>query len=121
MFFSRKKQKPQDHWQNISDIDSFQELLEKSNEKPLVIFKHSNRCSISSMALSRFSDYAEDIAEKSYLALVDVVADRSVSMHIADEISVQHQSPQVLVIKNNKVIFHNSHNGINGAQVLNVL
>jgi bacillithiol system protein YtxJ len=121
MFFSKKKQELQNLWQNIAEIETFQALLEKSNEKPLVIFKHSNRCSISSMALNRFSNFAEDIALKSHLALVDVVADRPVSLHIADELSIQHQSPQVLVIKNGKVVLHNSHNGIDGAEVLNSL
>ena len=42
------------NWTELKDILQLQEIEAISNEKPVVIFKHSTRCSISRMALKQF-------------------------------------------------------------------
>jgi len=121
MFFSKKNTAPKFQWNYIHSIETFNFLLEKSSEKPLVIFKHSTRCPISTMALDRFSEMALDIAAESNLVMIDVIADRNISLYVAEHLGVTHQSPQVLIVQNKKAIFDNSHNGINGKEVFNIL
>jgi hypothetical protein len=40
-------------WIPLTDEAQLQEIVSKSNTKPQVIFKHSTRCSISSVAMQR--------------------------------------------------------------------
>lgn len=99
------------------------EFTEKiGNKDPFVVFKHSYRCSISSVALSRFEKIEPEINQLYPVYLVDVVEERALSNFIAESSRVQHQSPQILVFgKSGKVIYHESHFGIDGKKVLSLL
>ncbi len=90
----------------LDEIDAVSEV------KPVVIFKHSTRCSISRFALKQFDlayDYEED---KMDWYLLDLLNHRDISNEIAHRYEVMHQSPQILVIRNKKAIYHDSHDGI---------
>jgi len=41
------------HWIHLTDEEQLKQILSKSQIRPQVIFKHSTRCSISSVALQR--------------------------------------------------------------------
>lgn len=100
------------NWLVINDIDNYNDAIEKSHNEAILIFKHSTRCSISSMALNRIeSANAHDIVIKNCFYL-DLLSFRSISNQISDDFDVIHASPQVLVIKNGKCIYHTSHNNI---------
>ena len=105
-------------WNYTQKVDS-DSLLE--NTTPIVIFKHSNRCSISSMALQRVLAQQEDIDNKADVLLIDVVANRSVSLQLADELDVEHASPQVIIIKDGTVVHTSSHMNIRPASILSHL
>jgi bacillithiol system protein YtxJ len=120
MFFSKSKSKSH-RWEYLRDVNTFNQLVQESSEKPLVIFKHSTRCPISSMALDRFNDAVSEIAAESNLVMIDVIDDRPTSLHVADALGVMHQSPQVLVVHNEKAVYDNSHNGIQGKTVLELI
>ena len=120
MFFSKSKSKSH-RWEYLRDVNTFNQLVHESTEKPLVIFKHSTRCPISSMALDRFNDAASEIAAESNLVMIDVIDYIPTSLHVADALGVMHQSPQVLVVHNEKAVYDNSHNGIQGKTVLELI
>ncbi|MGK7389626.1 MAG: bacillithiol system redox-active protein YtxJ [Candidatus Cyclobacteriaceae bacterium M2_1C_046] len=102
-----------EQWKDLRSTDKLSEIKEKSHEKPVVLFKHSTRCSISSMILSRLQgDWdPEEMADVDFYYL-DLIAHRDVSNKIAEEFDVVHQSPQIIVIRNGDVVYHDSHNGI---------
>lgn len=91
------------------------------NTTPTVIFKHSNRCGISSMALQRVLTQREDIDSKAEVLLIDVVANRNVSLQLAVELDVEHASPQVIIVKNGKVVYTSSHMNIRPTSILSHL
>ncbi|HUH25320.1 MAG TPA: bacillithiol system redox-active protein YtxJ [Flavobacterium sp.] len=99
------------NWNQIENIDQIEELKEKSYDKLQLIFKHSTRCIISKMALKNFeSDFTlADIIDANFL---DLIAYREISNKIAETFQVQHQSPQILLIKNGVVVYNESHEGI---------
>jgi bacillithiol system protein YtxJ len=117
MFFSKSKTNAY-RWEYLRDSETFNQLLSATNEKPLVIFKHSTRCPISSMALDRFNDYVTEIAELATVVMIDVIENRPVSLHVADALNVMHQSPQVLVLHQEQAVYDNSHSGIQGKVLL---
>ena len=101
------------NWNRIQSEEDIKQLIEKSHEERILIFKHSTRCSISSMALNRLERSWKD-QETEGLApyFLDLIAHRSVSNYIADQFGIRHESPQVLVIEKGTCIYDNSHMGI---------
>jgi bacillithiol system protein YtxJ len=99
-------------WVELTDHDQLTELLESSKEKPVVFFKHSTRCSISSMALSRLENHWDIDVENAMPVYLDLIRYRDLSNRLAEELHVTHQSPQVLLVKDGGCVFHASHNQI---------
>ena len=107
-------------WHKLTDLSQLQDIIDLSKEShinAILLFKHSTRCSISSMALHRLETKWKDDSKVPayYLDLLDY---RDISNEIEKLFSVDHASPQVLLIKNGTCIYHNSHNGISAAAVL---
>lgn len=99
------------NWNYIENLDQINEVKEKSFCKLQLIFKHSTRCIISKMALKNFeNDFMLDGVIDVYF--LDLIAYREISNKIADEFGITHQSPQILLIKDGKVIYNESHEGI---------
>ena len=108
------------NWTELTDILQLQEIEAISNEKPVVIFKHSTRCSISRMALKQF-EKEYDLDETVHAYFLDLIAHRDVSNEIASRFNVYHESPQLILIKNGKAIYDVSHSGIDAADLKNKL
>lgn len=106
-------------WQKLQSADQLAEIKSLSTTKPVLIFKHSTRCSISSMALSRLERaWKEEDNSKIEPYYLDLIEYRPISNQIAQEFNVMHESPQVLVIKDGKCLHTNSHSGINYFEIL---
>jgi bacillithiol system protein YtxJ len=86
------------NWNALTDLEQLNEIISLSSEKPVVIFKHSTRCSISRMALKQFENEF-DFSDKVTPYFLDLIAHREISNGIASRFSVVHQSPQLLLIK----------------------
>ncbi|UUV20645.1 bacillithiol system redox-active protein YtxJ [Paenimyroides aestuarii] len=99
------------NWKVLEHIDQIDQIINESWNKPVLLFKHSTRCIISKMALKNFeSDFSlQDVMDAYYL---DLIAYRNISNEIAEVFKVEHQSPQILLIKDGKVIYHASHESI---------
>lgn len=99
------------NWIPLQLMGQLDELIALSNEKPVFIFKHSTRCSISRFALKQFeNDFAlHDVMDAYFL---DLIAYREISNEIATRFGVQHQSPQLILIKEGKAIYDASHSDI---------
>ena len=104
------------NWREFTTEEALEEIKSRSAEKPQVIFKHSTRCSISSMAKSRLERATSpEGVEFNYL---DLIAHRNVSAKIAEVFDVEHASPQVLIIKDGACIYDESHNAINMDEIV---
>ncbi len=99
-------------WKRLTSIEQLDEVLAQSSEKPILLFKHSTRCSISSMALSGFERSYDAPEEDMDIYYLDLIAHRDVSNAIAEKTGVVHQSPQVIVLKNNEITYTATHSGI---------
>lgn len=97
-------------WKTLASMEDLHTAIEESKTKRVAIFKHSTRCSISSMVLSKFERaVAKSDKDVSYYFL-DLIAHRDISNAIAEKLDVDHQSPQLLVLENGVVVEHASHN-----------
>ncbi|MDI3319025.1 bacillithiol system redox-active protein YtxJ [Pinibacter soli] len=98
-------------WNILNSEQQLDEIKKNSGTKPQVIFKHSTRCSVSSMAKSRLDREKEN--EKADFHYLDLIAHRNISNKIAEDFSIRHESPQILLIKNGECVYDESHMGIN--------
>ena len=106
-----------DSWQFLAEADQLTQLLEHSYHKPQVIFKHSTRCGISSMAkhmLEQDWDFSQEDLDMYFL---DLIAHRAISNAVADQLGVVHQSPQLIVVYQGKAVFDTSHHAISGGRL----
>lgn len=98
------------NWIPLKSEDELFEIIEKSRSKPQIIFKHSTKCGISSLAKSRLERSA--VPDNTDFYYLDLLAHRNISNKVADEFNVYHQSPQVLLIKNAECVYDESHAAI---------
>ena len=115
--FTRSKSREELPWKPLNQERMIADIIEASKSEAQLIFKHSTRCSISSMALNRFeSEWPQDANCTIYF--LDLIAFRAVSNQVADELHVEHQSPQAILVQNGEVTYHASHSAIRAAEIL---
>lgn len=98
------------NWIDLTNVSQLAEIKEQSKVKPQLIFKHSTRCSISSVAKSRLE--RSNPPENVDFYFLDLIKNRDISNKIVEEFSVFHESPQVLLIKNGECVYDESQSGI---------
>lgn len=100
-------------WHPLTRMEQLEEIEKESHKKTVVIFKHSTRCGISKMVLRNFErDFAATSEKELKLYFLDLLSNREISNEIASRFGVQHESPQLLILKEGKVVQHDSHHGI---------
>ena len=98
------------NWIKLEQESQLEQIVALSHIKPQAIFKHSTRCSISTVAKNRLDNSSVDEIDFYYL---DLLAFRNISNSIAEKFNVYHESPQIILIKNGECIYVESHSGIN--------
>ena len=119
--FGSKKEQRELNWNRLTELSQLNEIEITSTHKPVVIFKHSTRCGVSRMVLSQFeanTDFDEDGVDLYYLDLLNY---REISNDIAERFQVHHQSPQMLILKDRKVIHYSSHSEITPSIINRIL
>lgn len=101
-----------DFWKHLKSIEDVEEALDHSETKKIVIFKHSTRCIISKTVLKNFENEVQHSERDVTFYYLDLLMYRGVSNYIAEKLVVTHQSPQLIIIENRKVINHASHDNI---------
>ena len=96
-------------WNYLRSVHDLNAVAERSKEIPCLIFKHSTRCSISSMAKYRLEDDWNFDATEIEPYFLDLIAHRDVSNAVASEFQVHHESPQVLLIRDGECTYDASH------------
>ncbi len=107
------------NWKKLTETTQISEIRELSNSKPVLIFKHSTRCSVSSMSLDRLlRNWKTEDGEKVVPYFLDLIAFRKLSDQIEEEFGVAHESPQVIIIRDGRAVYDNSHFGISYPEIM---
>jgi len=97
----------------LKTVAELDEALARHAEQPFFIFKHSTTCPISASAYRRVSDYLAQAGEAAPpFYLVKVIESRPLSNEIAARYAVVHQSPQLLLIRDQRSPWNTSHGAI---------
>ena len=95
----------------IGESQALESLIERSNQSPVVIFKHSLTCPISAAAYDQMTGFEGEVA------LLEVQRARELSNEIENRFKITHESPQVIVLSRGKPVWNASHFNITSAAV----
>jgi bacillithiol system protein YtxJ len=109
-------------WRALKSLDQVAAIQKESNERPVLIFKHSTRCNISRATLDRLErNWKEDEMPNVITYFLDLITYREISNHLADFFRVEHESPQVLIIQNGQSMYDRSHFEIDYQKIREIL
>jgi len=100
------------NWYKLTKVEQLSNLKKISNDKLVVLFKHSTRCGISRMVWNQFQSSADFPADQVELFYLDLLSYRDISDAVAQEFQVLHQSPQLIILQHGQVVHHASHSAI---------
>lgn len=103
------------NWQELKTSEHLDKLIHESEQVPQVIFKYSSRCSISDVVRNRLEKTNPDSINFHFL---DLIRYRSLSNEIAEKFGVEHESPQILLIKNGQCVYDESHLSVNMGDIV---
>ncbi|MEQ9310745.1 MAG: bacillithiol system redox-active protein YtxJ [Balneolaceae bacterium] len=115
------KEKKEELWFRISTTQEADGVIKASKEKIQVILKHSGTCGVSFFAKKGLDSIPPEGLSNADMYIVDVIRDRNLAYYLADRFSIRHESPQILVIKNEKVIWHGSHGLVTADNLISAL
>ena len=113
MFWKKKESNSIEvDWQLLTSTNQLDQIKEESKTQPVMIYKHSTRCGISSMAMDRLERSWDEEAQKIKAYYLDLIRYREVSNQVAETFKVYHQSPQVILVKDGDAVYDDSHMSI---------
>ena len=99
----------------IVTVAALNQFLTGASGAAAVLFKHSDTCGVSARAYAEMSKLREPVG------LITVQKARTVSDEIEKRWNVDHESPQVLIIRDDKVVWDASHFQVKAEQVESAL
>ncbi len=118
----RQEFKPQQHSMlRLESHADFLQALEKSKKESVFIFKHSLSCSISMQAYRIVTTALQDkvITIPTYLLVVQ--DSPSLKIETAEALHIQHESPQIIILRPNKTSAALNHEDITMTSITNLL
>ncbi|WP_235996490.1 bacillithiol system redox-active protein YtxJ [Robertkochia sediminum] len=108
-------------WHQLTELSQLEAIQMESFQRVVLIYKHSTRCGISSVVLSRMERSKALLDAGISCYFLDLIRYRSLSNKIADAYGIRHESPQVLLLSKGKVLWHGSHGAITAPNILEQL
>ncbi|MGE0566525.1 MAG: bacillithiol system redox-active protein YtxJ [Bacteroidia bacterium] len=100
-------------FQILDKIEQLNEIDLKSNSKIQAIYKHSTQCGISMMTNRTLNKELKEISVNTLdVYYLDLIRYRDLSNTISVRYDVEHESPQILFIKEGKCIYYASHSDV---------
>lgn len=99
----------------IEDRTTLDNLITDSKQRPVIVFKHSNACSISARAYREMQKFEGDVN------ILEVQSARDISRELADLTGVRHETPQVIVLRDGKAVWNASHFDVTANDVAKAL
>ena len=94
----------------LADQETWEQLLTASKERPVLVFKHSNSCGISSRAY-------REMEQLDGVNMLEVQSARDLAREVADQTGIEHETPQVIVLRNGKAVWNASHSAVKAGAV----
>ncbi len=103
-----------EHFKPVTDTESLDALFASSAQHPVILFKHDPYCPISARAYREMEQVPGDVA------LVDVEHNKEIASAVTKRTGIQHESPQVIVVKDGQPVWSASQFNIKANAVAQV-
>ena len=97
------------NWIPLNSLEQIKTIKELSKSETILVFKHSTRCGISSMVIKRFENLFDSSMNNIKVYYLDLLNFRAISDEVGYSFQAQHQSPQLLIIRNEVAVLNVSH------------
>lgn len=105
----------------LSTVAEFDTAVAESFDRPVFVLKHSDSCGRSEYAMHTAFREVERWAQGVRCRLVVVQDSRALSNAIEQRLKIRHETPQLLLFRNGRVVWHASHWGITDAAMRRAL
>jgi bacillithiol system protein YtxJ len=105
----------------LDRLEQLDQLLTESQDRPLLLFKHSYSCGISLEALDEIVDHLNQESLDARYAMVTVQTHRELSNAVASRLGVRHQTPQAIVVRDGRAVWSASHFRVNASEIRKAL
>jgi bacillithiol system protein YtxJ len=110
------------NWTALNTEKQIEQIKEESRTQPVLIFKHSTRCAISGSALNRLErNWKSEKVVPLKMYYLDLLSHRAISQRVAESFEVEHESPQVLILREGNPVYVRSHLSINFDEIQELL
>lgn len=96
--------------------ETLEDILARSHESPIILFKHSNACGTSERMLKKTEEYTPDIDT----FVVTVQTHRELSDEIEEHFGIHHESPQAIVLYHGDPLYYDNHTSIDPEKIARV-
>ncbi len=89
---------------------------EFATQEFVVLYKHSPLCGLCDIAIAEvnaFVDANPDVP----VWMVDVISQRPMSQRLAEMLDVEHESPQVIIVRHGESVWNGSHRRVTRARL----
>lgn len=97
---------------NFLHPTTLSEIVDHSTKEPVLIFKHSLTCPVSAGAYGRMVEGIEKNSIKYPVYIIVVQKERELSDEVERVFGITHESPQIILIKNQQAVYDSSHGNI---------
>lgn len=101
----------------LQRMDELDALMGPDNRQPIVLFKHSHTCGVSAEALDELHEHLRRKPRDARYAVITVQTHRALSTAVAQRFGVRHETPQVLLIRDGRVVWSATHFRVTAAAV----
>ena len=98
----------------LHGLEELDRALAASGDRPLLLFKHSFTCGVSTEALDALVAHLNEPPTGATYAIVTVQTHREVSNAVARQLGIRHETPQALLIRDGRVVWSASHFRVTG-------
>jgi bacillithiol system protein YtxJ len=95
--------------EELTSVEDLQLAMDESSKRPVLLFKHSLTCPISSRAFNELQSYLDYADPRASYKLITVQSARSVSDEAASRLNLGHESPQAILVRNGREVWNASH------------
>jgi thioredoxin 1 len=105
----------------LTDISEIEAAIAESNDRPVLLFKHSRYCGVSAEALDELQSHIDKAPSDVAYRVITVQTHRPVSDAVAKRLGLRHETPQAILLRDGKIVWNASHFRITASQLDQVL
>lgn len=94
---------------HLLHIDELEAAIAESQDRPVLLFKHSRTCGISCEALEELHAHVERSGIQAAYKLITVQSHRRLSDEAASRFGIRHETPQAILLRDGRPVWNASH------------